>query len=188
MNEDYIAISTLNDFIFCPYSIYLHNVYVDTDTDMYQALPQIKGKEAHKNVDTKNVSSSNSVLESLNVVSHEYGIKGKIDIFDVSNGRLTERKNSLKNIYQGQIYQLWAQFLCLKEMGYEVKSMCFYEITTRKHFHVAPPDEADLEDFTHFISKYRAFNPGSFMPKNPNKCSHCIYCGLCDKYIFENVY
>lgn len=103
MNEDYIAISTLNDFIFCPYSIYLHNVYVDTDTDMYQALPQIKGKEAHKNVDTKNVSSSNSVLESLDVVSHEYGIKGKIDIFDVSNGCLTERKNSLKNIYQGPI-------------------------------------------------------------------------------------
>ena len=29
--DDYIAISTLNDFIFCPYSIYLHNVYMDAD-------------------------------------------------------------------------------------------------------------------------------------------------------------
>ena len=29
--EDYISISTLNDFIFCPYSIYLHNVYMETD-------------------------------------------------------------------------------------------------------------------------------------------------------------
>ena len=34
MTEDYISISTLNDFIFCPYSIYLHNVYMDTDTDI----------------------------------------------------------------------------------------------------------------------------------------------------------
>ena len=28
---DYIHISTLNDFIFCPYSIYLHNVYMESD-------------------------------------------------------------------------------------------------------------------------------------------------------------
>lgn len=30
---DLIPISTLNDFIFCPYSIYLHNVYMETDED-----------------------------------------------------------------------------------------------------------------------------------------------------------
>lgn len=115
MTEDYISISTLNDFIFCPYSIYLHNVYMDTDTDMYHALPQIKGKAAHENVDTKQSSTRSSILESLNVVSHEYGIKGKIDILDTTTGRLTERKNNLKNIFQGQIYQLWAQYLCLKK-------------------------------------------------------------------------
>ena len=38
--EDYIAISTLNDFIFCPYSIYLHNVYMETDESVYHATPQ----------------------------------------------------------------------------------------------------------------------------------------------------
>ena len=27
--DNYISISTLNDFIFCPYSIYLHNVYMN---------------------------------------------------------------------------------------------------------------------------------------------------------------
>ena len=26
--NDYIPLSTLNDFIFCPYSIYLHSVYL----------------------------------------------------------------------------------------------------------------------------------------------------------------
>ena len=29
MDGDYISISTLNDFIFCPYSIYLRNVYME---------------------------------------------------------------------------------------------------------------------------------------------------------------
>lgn len=32
---DYIHISTLNDFTFCPYSIYLHNVYMETDEMVY---------------------------------------------------------------------------------------------------------------------------------------------------------
>ena len=55
MDDDYISISTLNDFIFCPYSIYLHNVYMDTDTDvsLYHAIPQTRGRIAHESVDNK---------------------------------------------------------------------------------------------------------------------------------------
>ena len=41
---DYISISTLNDFIFCPYSIYLHNVYMGGDEDIVHATPQTQGK------------------------------------------------------------------------------------------------------------------------------------------------
>ena len=40
MEEGYISISTLNDFIFCPYSIYLHNVYMETDEGLYHATLQ----------------------------------------------------------------------------------------------------------------------------------------------------
>ena len=42
--DDYISISTLNDFIFCPYSIYLHNVYMESDEGLYHATPQTRGK------------------------------------------------------------------------------------------------------------------------------------------------
>ena len=42
MDEDYISISTLNDFIFCPYSIYLHNVYMESDSYMYLAVPHTR--------------------------------------------------------------------------------------------------------------------------------------------------
>ena len=38
MEEDYISISTLNDFIFCPYSIYLHNVYENTDESLFHVM------------------------------------------------------------------------------------------------------------------------------------------------------
>ena len=32
------SLSTLNDFIFCPYSIYLHNVYMETDEETPKIL------------------------------------------------------------------------------------------------------------------------------------------------------
>jgi len=51
--DDYISISSLNDFIFCPYSIYLHNVYMETDEDNYHATPQTRGKNAHQSIDKK---------------------------------------------------------------------------------------------------------------------------------------
>lgn len=34
--ENAIKISNLNDYIFCPISIYFHNLYGDMDTIMYQ--------------------------------------------------------------------------------------------------------------------------------------------------------
>lgn len=52
--NDYIQLSTLNDFIFCPYSIYLHSVYMESDGDLYKAAPQTKGTLAHQGVDEKN--------------------------------------------------------------------------------------------------------------------------------------
>ena len=78
--NDYISLSTLNDFIFCPYSIYLHNVYMETADDMYKAVPQIEGKLSHQGVDNKTGTSIRTDLLSLLVYSDELGISGVIDI------------------------------------------------------------------------------------------------------------
>lgn len=55
--DDYISISTLNDFVFCPYSIYLHNVYMETDERLYHATPQTRGRIAHETIDYKKASN-----------------------------------------------------------------------------------------------------------------------------------
>jgi len=65
--DDYIAIATLNDYIFCPYSIYLHNVYIDTDEGMYKATPQIKGTLVHEGVDHKTSSTKKTDIFSIHV-------------------------------------------------------------------------------------------------------------------------
>lgn len=130
--EDYIHISTLNDFVFCPYSIYLQGVYMDTDEGQYKAMPQTQGKVAHQATDKKTASNRADDLLSLPVYSEEYGLMGKIDVYKRKEKKLIERKYQLKQIFQGQIYQLWAQMLCLREMGEEVESLAFYETSTNK--------------------------------------------------------
>jgi len=108
MEEDYISISTLNDFIFCPYSIYLHNVYMESDEGLYHATPQTRGRNAHETIDTKKASNRAGDLQSLLILSEKYKLMGKIDLYRSKDKKLIERKYQLKNIYQGQIYQLWA--------------------------------------------------------------------------------
>lgn len=186
--EDYISISTLNDFIFCPYSIYLHNVYMDTDEGLYHAKPQTRGRIAHETVDKKTASNRKDDLLSLPVYSSRYRLMGKVDVYRRKEKLLIERKYQLKQIFQGQIYQLWAQYFCLQEMGYEVERIAFYETSTNKMIPVSLPDEKEVTQFAAFIESFRRFNPTDTIPINPNKCRHCIYCNLCDKTEEENVY
>ena len=189
MEEEFIAISTLNDFIFCPYSIYLHNVYMGTDEDVYHALPQTRGRLAHETIDTKSASTGSSDIVSLPVASERFGLYGKIDLYRPKLGLLIERKYELKNIYRGQIYQLWAQMYCLTEMGYPVSRLSFYEISHNRMIPVELPSEREEQEFVAFIQEFRAFDPerAAFIP-NPKKCRKCIYCNLCDKTQSDNVY
>lgn len=71
MDENYISISTLNDFFFCPYSIYLHNVYMETDEGLYHATPQTRGKIAHETIDKKKAGNRADDLQALPILSEK---------------------------------------------------------------------------------------------------------------------
>ncbi len=187
--SDYINISALNDFIFCPYSIYLQNVYMESDETMYHATPQTLGRLAHETIDNKSASNRSDVILSMPVYSEDYGLMGKIDIYKKNEKRLIERKYQLHQIFQGQVFQLWAQMLCLKEMGYEVESMAFYETSKNRMIPQSLPTENELNAFKKFIQRFRSFNPAETpFVINRNKCIHCVYCNLCDKTTEDNVY
>ena len=187
--NDYIPLSTLNDFIFCPYSIYLHRGYMEAAEDVYKATPQTKGTIAHQGVDEKKGSTHKSDIMSLPVYSDEFGISGKIDLYKQDRHLLIERKNNLKRIFRGQIYQLWGQYFCMREMGYEVEKLAFYEISTNKMIDVELPGELGKQELLGFIEQFKSYNPSSTSIKvNLNKCIHCSDCNLCDKTDSDNVY
>ena len=181
--EQNIKISNINDFIFCPRSIYFHNLYSSFDENLYHTTHQTKGKNAHKSVDKQKYSTKKTILESVDVFSEELGIIGKIDIFDTGKGILTERKSKIKKIYQGYYLQLYAQYFCLIEMGYEVKKIRFYSYSDNKIHNVKLPGDAEKEELKKIIAQMKVFDlEDKKFIQNFNKCRMCIYKELCDYY------
>jgi CRISPR-associated protein Cas4 len=158
------------------------------EEELYHATPQTQGKASHGAIDKKTYSTRKDEIIGLSVYCNELGIAGKIDLYKAKEQLLIERKYQLKQIYQGQIYQLWAQYFCMVEMGYDIAQLAFYAISTNTTFPIEVPTEENKEELKNFIEKFKQFNPETPIIINENKCKHCIYCNLCDKIEVENVY
>ena len=184
--EETILISYLNDFIFCPASIYFHKLYGGLETTLYQNTSQINGKDSHKAVDNQKYSSKKSILHGIDIYSEEYGIEGKIDIFDIEKGVLTERKRTIVKIYDGYIFQVYAQYYALTEMGYKVNKIRLHSMTDNKNYEIKLPFEDKIMDskFKKLIRDIHEFNLETFKQTNLEKCKNCIYEPSCDRSLY----
>lgn len=178
--ETYIKISNLNDFIYCPKSIFFHDLYDKYDTSCYQDKVQKTWKINHETIDNKLYSTRKDILQSLCVYSRKYALYGKIDIFDVKNKILIERKTTIKTIYLGYKYQLYAQYFCLTQMWYEVEKIKIYSFSDNKNYFLNIPNQSETQEFEDFLQKFRNFDLNSYKPQNESKCENCIYSQLCD--------
>lgn len=178
--QDFIRISQINDFIFCPFSIYLHGIYENFSEKTYHSSYQTRGKIKHESVDERKYSTSKNILQGTEIYSEKYRLTGKIDTFDAGKGKLVERKNKISMIYNGYRYQIWAQYFCLTEMGYEIKEIELYSITDNKSYPLPLPDQNATEEFEAVLTEIRNFNPRTPLAKNQQKCEKCIYNNLCN--------
>lgn len=185
--EEPIPATCLNDFIFCPASIYFHRMFDDKNVRTFQKKEQINGTAAHEAVDSNHYSTSSDVITSLEVYSEKYMLICKIDIYNAKTKTIVERKKKIKRIYDGYVFQLYAQYFCMKEMGYEVQNLQLYSMEDNKKYVVKLPNE-NLEMFDAFrkvINGIINFNIESFTQSNTEKCKNCIYAPACDKGIAE---
>ena len=183
MIDDVILISNLNDFVFCPVSIYFHNLYGNQSTITFQNTDQINGSKAHEAIDQGRYSTRKNVFTALEVYSEKYNIVGKIDIYDSDTKTITERKRTIKQLYDGFYYQIYAQYFAMKEMGYEVKHLELYSMSDNKHYQVLLPEEniPMLVKFEKVIGDMKTFSLETFKPDSAEKCARCIYEPACDR-------
>jgi len=178
--DDVIQISKINDFTFCPYSIYLHGVYESFESDMYHDTAQKTGKIEHETIEKGTYSSASRYLQGIPIFSQKYNIVGKIDIYDQTDHHLIERKYQLKQVFDGHRFQLYAQMVCLEEMGHPVARLSIHSLADNKRLSIPLPDQEETNRFERVLSAMREFqptcDPGSH---SEAKCAHCIYHELC---------
>lgn len=181
--EAYIKLSFLNDFIFCPRSIYFHQLYGNFHHSLYKQAPQYKGKAAHETIDTNKYSTSAHILQGTDVYSSQYNICGKIDVFDIDKGVLTERKREIKTIYDGYVFQVYAQCFGLRESGYKVNKLILHDLVHNKNYTIDLPEDNKVlfNKFEKLINNINTFDlEKTPFVANKSKCENCIYNQLCD--------
>lgn len=179
--DSYIKISTLNDFTFCPKSIYFHELYSKYDSKNYHQKEQTEGKLTHQSIDKKTYSTSKKILQGISVFSEKYNLCGKIDIYHIEKRSLMERKTYVEKIYKGYVFQLYAQYFCMIEMWYDVERLRLYSMKDNKVYGIILPWKHEINEFERFLDTYIAFDINNiYFRQNSNKCKKCIYRELCD--------
>lgn len=179
--ETYLMITQINDFKFCPRSIYFHDVYRNSVCeDAYQATPQKVGRAAHHTIDEGIYTTRKDILTGTTVYSSQYGLMGRIDIFSILTGLLVERKYSITAVWPGFRYQLYAESFALEEMGYTVKALRLHSSKDNKNYDVPMPGDAEKKEFEELLYHIRHFSLSDPFSINPKKCRSCIYKNLCD--------
>lgn len=173
--QSFIPISKINDFLFCPKTLYLHMMYENFFDDLFHTAAQRKGKIKHRSIDKKTYSTSSRFLVGKEVCSEKYKIIGKIDIYDKEKKILIERKTKIKKIYEGYKYQMYAQYLCLQEMGYEINKIILRSLTDNKNYEIPLPSEEDIEKLKNLINKIWNFDPKSLLKHSCSRCQGSIY-------------
>ena len=56
--ENYIPISKINDFLFCPKSLYLHSIYESFSEKIVHSKYQVEGRFKHKSIEEKSYSTA----------------------------------------------------------------------------------------------------------------------------------
>ncbi len=165
-----INISYINDFLYCPKSLYLHIIYDNFDSKVFHDKPQVSGNLAHESIDQNHYSTSQHILQGLSVYSQRLGVKGKIDLYDKQEQSLIERKYQVKKIYKGYIYQLYAQMYCLEEINYPVSKLFIHSLSDNKRYEVALPSKIEKKEFESLIEKMKSFDENMLLN---HKCPHC---------------
>ena len=178
--ESYLPITYLNDFVFCPRSIYFHQRFAPYSQSLYHNKEQTVGKIRHETIEEKRYSTSKNNLQNIDIYSAKYRLCGKIDVYNLDSKKLVERKYHIKQIYDGYRYQVYAHYFCLQEMGYEVSSIFLHSLKDNKRYQIQIPDEGDKEEFEKLLNEIYTYRVEASFQQSIKKCRQCVYHTLCD--------
>ena len=169
MTDELVNVSDLNQYQYCPRRYwYLH--FFDTQGRNYQ---RIEGKTRHENKATRG-----DWLNELYLESESIGLKGKIDVLDLEDGRTIpiERKRASSGDYYWNDEVQIAGYCMLLEANVDevVREGAIYLYETDQRMHI-PITEDHREAVRETVDAMRSMSPNDVPPltDNPKKCEKC---------------
>lgn len=169
MTDDLVNVSDLNQYFYCPRRYwYLH--FFDTQGRNYY---RIEGKTRHENKATRG-----DWLNELYLESDALGLKGKIDVLDLGDGRTVpvERKRAGSGEYYWNDEVQIAGYCLLLEDHLEktIHEGAIYLYETDQRMHV-PITQNHREAVHDAIEAMQKMTPKTVPPlvDNPSKCEKC---------------
>lgn len=169
MTDELINVSDLNQYQYCPRRYwYLH--FYDTQGKNYY---RIDGKSMHENKATRATWLNELYLESENL-----GLKGKIDVLDLDDGRTVpvERKRAESGeYYWNDEVQIAAYCLLLEEhVGETIREGVIYLYETDQRMHIPITDD-HRDAVREAIEEMKSMSSNDVPPltDNPSKCEKC---------------
>jgi len=141
----------------------------------YQAVPQVRGNELHAAIDDKRYSNRKNILQGASIYSEELQVQGKLDTYDTSTGELVERKARIKKIHEGNLMQLYAEYFCLIEMGFNPKKLAFYSMQDNKKYPVSLPGKTGKQRLKEIIANMQNYTTKQLLNHTCPNCSNNIY-------------
>lgn len=200
--DDFIMISALQHYIFCPRQCGL--IYID---DVWQDnLFTVRGEILHEKVDTDTYETRGDIktVRGLRIHSYKYGLAGRCDVveFKVVNTQEDSRLsgNDIKEVIPVEFkagepkddisdkVQLCAQVLCLEEMlNVEISKAAFFYGKIRRRFIVDITNEL-REQTVEIINKVRELVESRKVPviEYSSKCRNCSLINVCQPKAMNN--
>ena len=183
--DDFIMISALQHYIYCPRQCGL--IHVD---DVWQEnLFTVKGNLLHEKADTDTYETRGDVrtVRGLRIHSYNYGLTGRCDVVEFRNTPTgkeilpVEFKSGKPKDDISDKVQLCAQVICLEEMLNIVvhKAAFFYAKIRRRNLVVI--DDQLREQTKEVIQKVREIVDSKNVPKigYNTKCRNCSLINIC---------
>lgn len=181
--EDYLAISALQHYAYCPRQFALIHVEQVWAENRFTAEGQI----LHQRVDSYEAEQRGTVRHerSVAVKSDKYGLIGKMDLLEIEAGEPpryfpVEYKRGKPKIEDWDRIQLCAQALCIEEMR-NVKvveaAIWYWEVRRRELVNI---DKALRELTILSINSARDLRHSGFTPQPSVKRIRCRACSLND--------
>lgn len=172
---DFIPISALSEYLYCPRNCYLFYVLGERGENPYT----VEGKILHERVHeaTKTKRGEKQQLRKVYVYSKHYGISGFADVLEERRGRIVPieyKRGRKRNRLEDEI-QLCAQAMCLEEMlNIKIKEGFIFYASSRRRRKVKL-DESLRREVIKTIQKVRALFVSKEIPPplNDNRCRGC---------------